>query len=116
MKIHLKDLKFYSFHGLHNGEDILGGKFEVNLTVSFEPGHEVLTKIDKTVDYSELYRLVKDRMAIKTPLLETIGMEIANEIIAQFHIVSEVEISIQKLHPPIEQFEGSVGISYKLTR
>lgn len=116
MQIHLKNLKFSAFHGLHNGEDILGGQFEVNLKVSFETLKNVVTSIQQTVDYTALYRLVKERMAIKTPLLETIGMEIARDIIAQFHIVSDVEISIFKLHPPIEQFQGSVGISYKLTR
>ena len=116
MQIHLKALKFYAYHGLHTGEDILGGEYEVSLSVKYVPQNKIVKEISETVDYVALYQLVKERMAISTPLLETIGTEIANHIISRFPIVSSVEISIFKLHPPIEQFEGSVGIAYRLTR
>ena len=116
MQIHLKSLKFHAYHGLHTGEDILGGEYEVGLSVTYLPQNTIVKEIGETVDYVALYQLVKERMAIKTPLIETIGTEIAHEIISRFPIVSSVEISIFKLHPPIEQFEGSVGITYHLTR
>jgi dihydroneopterin aldolase len=49
-------------------------------------------------------------------LLETLATEIASEIFAKFPIVIEVAISIFKLHPPIKNFEGSVGVSFTLKR
>ena len=67
-------------------------------------------------DYTELLKIVKQRMQHPAHLLETLATEIASEIIAKFSIVTEVAISIYKLHPPIENFEGSVGVTYKLKR
>lgn len=116
MQIHLKALKFHAYHGLHTGEDILGGEYEVSLSVTYFPPNKIVKELSETVDYVALYQLVKERMAINTPLIETIGTEIASEIILKFPLVSSVEISIFKLHPPIEQFEGSVGITYQLAR
>jgi dihydroneopterin aldolase len=55
-------------------------------------------------------------MNTPTPLLETIVIDISQQILAQFSIVEEVQISIKKVHPPIEGFKGSVGVSYSLKR
>jgi dihydroneopterin aldolase len=49
-------------------------------------------------------------------LIETLATEIASEIIAKFPIATEVNISISKLHPPIKNFEGSVGVTFKIKR
>ena len=49
-------------------------------------------------------------------LIETLAAEIASEIIAKFSIATEVNISIIKLHPPIKNFEGSVGVTFKIKR
>jgi dihydroneopterin aldolase len=68
------------------------------------------------LDYVAVYDLVKARMDEPTPLLETIVIDVAQQILAQFSIVEEVQISIKKLHPPIPQFRGSVGVSYTFKR
>jgi dihydroneopterin aldolase len=49
-------------------------------------------------------------------LLETLATEVASEIFAKFSNVEEVVISIFKLHPPIINFPGSVGVTYQLKR
>jgi dihydroneopterin aldolase len=51
-----------------------------------------------------------------TELLETVATEFAAQILAQFSIAQEVEISITKLHPPIASMQGSVGVSFNLKR
>ena len=60
--------------------------------------------------------LVKKVMNEPDALLESIVINICNQILAQFSIVDEVHISIKKLHPPIASFQGSVGVSYTLKR
>ncbi len=116
MEIHLHKIIFFGYHGLHAGEDILGGEFEVNLTASYIPAHIPVKEIEETLDYTALLSLVKQRMRIPAHLLETLATEIACEIIAKFPVVTEVVISISKLHPPITNFEGLVGVTFKLKR
>ena len=69
-----------------------------------------------TVDYIAVYELVKKRMAIPTPLLETVVTDIAQKILAQFSLAEEVFISLRKMHPPVPQMQGSVGVSFELKR
>jgi dihydroneopterin aldolase len=116
MQVHLRQLKLYGYHGLDEGEDVLGGEFEVSLTASYLPTHVPIVSIGQTIDYTILYDIVKQRMQKPTPLLETLATEIASEIFAKFTNVEEVVISIFKLHPPIKNFQGSVGVTYQLKR
>ena len=112
MNIHLYNLKFFSFHGCHEEEKLLGTDFEVNVDVEiYQP--ERIDNIHQTVNYVTVYEVVKQRMAIATPLLETI----ASDLISQIHIISplikSIFVSIKKINPPIENFVGSVGVSLK---
>ena len=116
MEIVLQKVKVFGFHGLDAGEEVLGGEFEVNLVASYKPADIPIKKIEETLDYTVLLSIIKRRMQEPAHLLETLATEIASEIIAKFSIVTEIAISIYKLHPPIENFEGSVGVTYKVKR
>jgi dihydroneopterin aldolase len=116
MAVHLQKVRFHALHGLDAGEEITGGLFEVNLSASFVSPELPVTTIAKTLDYTILLTLIKERMEKPALLLETLATEIASEIFAKFPIVIEVAISIFKLHPPIKNFEGSVGVSFTLKR
>jgi dihydroneopterin aldolase len=116
MQIHLRQLKLYGYHGLDEGEDVLGGEYEVSLTAYYLPSHLSIVSIEQTIDYTVLYDILKQRMQQPTKLLETLATEIASEIFAKFSNVEEVVISIFKLHPPIKNFEGSVGVTYQIKR
>lgn len=116
MQVHLQRVKFFGFHGVHAGEKLTGGEFEVNLTTHYTPIQIPVKEIHQTIDYTALLSIVRERMQRPAHLLETLATEIAGEIIAEFSTVTEVEISISKLHPPIENFEGSAGVTFKMKR
>lgn len=88
----------------------------MNLSVKFTPAALPITDLNHTVNYAVLYNLVKKEMEHPCPILETFVTKLAADILAQFSIVEEVEISILKLRPPIISVEGSVGVSFKLKR
>src|SRR4051812_16173395 len=101
MEIQLDKIKLFGYHGLHAGEEIIGGEFEVTLVARYIPPQIVINKIEETIDYTALLNIVRKRMEKPAHLLETLATEIAGEIIAKFAIVTEVAISVHKLHPPI---------------
>jgi len=112
----LKDLRFFAFHGLYEGEKVLGNDFLVNLEIGYTPKQFPVQHIEDTIDYAAVYQLVKSRMNIPTPLLETLVSDIAREILAQFSLSDYVRITIEKMRPPVPQFTGSLGVSLTLNR
>ena len=113
MTIELHQLRFFSFHGLYAEEKKTGNEFEVNLTVSYMPPPGLITGIEETVNYTKLSELVKEEMQKPRDLLETLVMEITGLIHSSFPQVKKVEIAVTKLHPPITQFTGTVGVRYQ---
>lgn len=116
LTIHLHNLLFHAHHGLYEEEEILGNDFEVNITIQQQAVAEKIVSLHQTIDYSKVYEMVKQRMQIPTPLLETLAQEICSMILDNFHLADKVFFSINKLNPPITQFQGSVGISFEMRR
>ncbi len=112
LTISLTSLRFFAFHGLYPEEKKTGNEFEVNLSVSYTPA-EIVTDLDQSVNYANLYELLKIEMQQPRELLETFAMQLAEKIHASFSLVRKVEISIEKLHPPIAKFTGRVGVKYE---
>ncbi len=110
--IHLNNLSFYAYHGVHEEERIIGGAFEMHISVTYNETDAVILRLHQTINYVTLYEIVKKRMSEPTLLLETVIMEIANSFMAQFSMIESVQISITKIHPPIVNFQGSVGVSF----
>ena len=110
--IHLHDLKFYSFHGVHEEERLLGNEYEVNADVQFHEEYSEIHSLSQTINYADVYEIIKKRMQIPSPLLETVVMDIGNAIHEKFYYVRFINITLKKLHPPIEGIEGSVGVSW----
>ncbi|MEO6289935.1 MAG: dihydroneopterin aldolase [Ginsengibacter sp.] len=112
IKVQLHQIKFHSFHGIHEEEKILGNDYVIDVSVEFHENTPVITSIHETINYAEIYRIIKMRMEIPTPLLETVLMEIGSEIHEQFPQLRSINICIKKVHPPIEGIEGSAVVGY----
>ena len=114
--IHLHQLQIHAYHGLYEEEKVLGNDFIVDLTVDYQPAGLPIQELEQTINYVSLYELVQQHMQVATPLLETVVSNIAIDILAQFSLSEQVNISIRKLHPPIAQFIGATGVSLSLNR
>jgi dihydroneopterin aldolase len=111
--IELKRLYFFSFHGLHDEERKVGGEFSVDLLVKYSAAENIIVSIEETVNYAILYEIIKEEMKQPRELLETITQSISEKIHQAFPQVKEIEITIEKKHPPIIGFSGSVAVSFK---
>ncbi|PWT95334.1 MAG: dihydroneopterin aldolase [Bacteroidetes bacterium] len=111
--ISLHHLKFHGFHGCYEQEKITGNEFEVNLDVSFNESISIITSLHESINYVTLYHLVKKKMKETTPLLETIAMELADEIKRHFPQVLEVDVAVKKINPPIISFQGSTSVRFR---
>jgi 7,8-dihydroneopterin aldolase/epimerase/oxygenase len=111
LTVHLDNLRFFAQHGAYAGEAVTGGEFEVQVTVRYDEGHTSFDSLVNVVNYETIYQLVSKRMAMPTPLLEELAESIILKISHEYSFVMEITVSIFKLHPPIENFQGRVGVT-----
>ncbi|UAY50717.1 dihydroneopterin aldolase [Ferruginibacter albus] len=108
--IHLDNLKFYSYHGLHDEESILGNEYIVNIDIEFKEDKKI-TSIHETINYVSIYSLIKEQMQKPTALLETLAQNIVDEIKKVDPRITSIVFNIRKMNSPIEAFRGNVGVT-----
>ncbi|MEP6616876.1 MAG: dihydroneopterin aldolase [Ginsengibacter sp.] len=111
LTINLQQLKFYSYHGFHEEENILGNEYLVDAVVQFHETQQI-TELGETINYTRLYEIIRQRMSIPSKLLEPLAMDIGNAMKEEFFQLQAVTITITKVHPPIAGFEGSVAVTW----
>ena len=113
--IELRDLQFYSFHGLYDEEKKIGGEFVVDVFAKFPATSHRLTSIDETVNYAAIFEIIKKEMDQPRELLETLTQSIAKKIHDKFSSIIEIEVRVVKKVPPIAGFNGTVAATYRTT-
>ena len=108
--IHLHDLSFYGFHGIHEEEKVVGGWFNVSVDI-MSSKIETVNTIADTINYVDAFQIIKKIMQEPTPLLESLVESISNQLFQADHRITEIKITIQKLNPPIQGFAGNVGVT-----
>jgi len=116
MRISLDKLVFFGYHGLYAEEKKLGNTYIVDITIDFIPKQSVINQLDQTIDYVQVYALVKKWMEIPTPLLETLVGNMAEDILSEQPLAEKVMVKITKAHLPISQFEGTASVSIEKSR
>ena len=116
MQIYLNEVIFLGYHGLYADEKKLGNTYKVDVYIDFTPKNAVVDQLDQTIDYVQVYALVKKWMDIPTSLLETLVCKIADDILLEHPISEKVFVKITKVHMPIPQFDGNVSVSIEKSR
>jgi len=107
--IQLNNCRFYAHHGLHTEEKVLGTTFEVSVILTIDETGPIHS-IHQTVNYTDVYDLIKKHMAHPKALLETLATQICDDIYLFDTRIKTIDITIKKLNPPIEGFSGSVAV------
>ena len=103
----------HAHHGVYSEEEKIGADYELNLDVKFEEENTKFDRLEDTINYEDLYSIVRKKMMVPTPLLETICEGIIRKIRHEFSGIREISISIHKLEAPIENFQGRVGVTMR---
>jgi 7,8-dihydroneopterin aldolase/epimerase/oxygenase len=109
--VHLNKLIFFAHHGVHDEESIIGTDFEVSVSIDFDAPEKVVALKD-TINYVSVFEVIKKRFATPGRLLETLAQHIVDDIYAIDNRITTINISIDKINPPISNFIGSVGVTY----
>ena len=100
--IKIKNIRVYAYHGCLVEEGKIGSDYRVDLDVKADLKKSAQTdQLADTVDYVHLNRIVKEEMAVRTKLLETVASSILDRILNELGLVTCARVTVSKLHPPI---------------
>ena len=100
--IKISNIKVYAYHGCLVEEGKIGSDYRIDLSVKADLKKSAKTDhLADTVDYVHLNKIVKEEMAVRTKLLETVATLILDRILAEIPLVSKAKIKVYKLNPPI---------------
>lgn len=100
--IKVKNIRLYAYHGCLDEEGKIGSEYRVDLSVKADLKKSAKTdELIDTVDYVHLNKIVKEEMAIRTKLLETVADKILDRILQEITMVQKATVSVSKINPPI---------------
>lgn len=115
--IKISNIRVYAYHGCLVEEGKIGSDYRIDLSVNanLKPSASSDHLAD-TVDYVHLNKIVKEEMAVRTKLLETVADLILNRIFKELPLVDKAKIKVSKLNPPIGGNVEMVSIIMKKER
>ena len=118
LKILIKNLKLYGYHGVRDYEKKDGQYFLFNIEIHIENSdYSGRDKLENTLNYSDVIREIKKiNKSKKFDLLETFCQVLAKRIMEMSDLVERVIVKIEKPSPPIDEKIDTVGIEYILNR
>ncbi|HPR18496.1 MAG TPA: dihydroneopterin aldolase [Candidatus Cloacimonadota bacterium] len=118
MKIHLNEMVFYGYHGVHPEERILGQRFIVNFTYESDPDHDGEIKhLEDTIDYTKVYEIIKFTLEKREFfLLEICANTILERILEEFPSIIYANVRIKKPSVPINGSLDAVEVEMERFR
>lgn len=100
--IRLQDMRFYAYHGVMEQERRVGGEYLVSLQVEADLSGAVMSDaVADTVNYAELYDVVRQEMAQPSQLLEHVAGRIGQRVLDEFPQVTALTVRVTKCNPPM---------------
>jgi len=110
--ISIENMEFFAYHGCFSEEQIIGTRFIVDLYIEADTHEaEASVKLSKTINYQDVFLMVKAQMAIKSNLLENVARRILDTLLDNFPEVEFAEIKVSKMNPPLGGKVGNVSLT-----
>jgi len=100
--IGVEGLQFYSHHGYHKEEQVLGGKYVVDIYMQVDLSEAASTdQLTKTINYEQIYQITKTEMEAHSKLIEHVCKRILDAIRKNFRTISYIKVRVSKHNPPL---------------
>ena len=109
--IELQNIRLHAFHGVYEGEKKTGSPYDVSIKVIYDEGDSRFDNLENTINYVAVFGIIRERMRTPLPLLEKVAEGMIEEIKQRWPFAVEIMVSVYKLEPPIENFQGRVGVT-----
>ena len=100
--IALKGLKFHGYHGVHESERKNGNSFEIDVKIKLNVNRAAeQDDLSATVDYEEVYDIVREQLKGSSYLLEHIAKKILDSLYSHYPKITKATVTVSKLNPPV---------------
>lgn len=114
-RIAINGMRFYAHHGCFEQERSIGTHFRVDVELETDTSvAEVSDNIADTVNYLEVYQVVKREMGRPSNLLEHVARRTGEAIRSGFPDTKSVRIKVYKMNPPLGGQMESVSVEVTL--
>lgn len=99
--IYLKNIRLHAFHGVLEQERVVGNDYNIFVDIAYDFQKAMKTdRLDDTINYADVYELVKREMEIPSQLLEHVVQRIGEKLMEVYPTITEVFLKLTKLNPP----------------
>ncbi len=107
-------MEFVAYHGCLASEKENGGDFTVDFRATVDiAAASQSDRLEDTLDYSAVYRIVATEMATPSDLLENVAGRIRGAIESEFPWIPEFEVCVTKKNPPVGGRAAAARVSVK---
>lgn len=100
--ISLEGLEFFANHGFYEEEQKIGNKYSVDILIKTDFSKAASSdKLQETINYETLYKIIQQEMLERTRLLEHIAKRIIDKVYQEFPEIDFAEVSVSKYNPPV---------------
>ncbi|MFZ9761390.1 MAG: dihydroneopterin aldolase [Candidatus Kapaibacteriota bacterium] len=118
MKLTLNNVQFYSYHGVKSEEQTLGGRYQVDADIWYNPMSAVVSDdVAQAVNYEEIVFTINELVnGDSFNLIETLCYEITKELLERFSMIEKVTIRVRKLSVPLKHIIDHVEVEHSMQR
>jgi dihydroneopterin aldolase len=103
-KLTIKNLDIFAFHGVKEEENKLGGRFQIDVELSYDATEAAIQdNLSKALNYENLLYEINEICSNESfKLIETLTLEILKSIVENHPIVEKVTVKVRKYNIPFK--------------
>lgn len=111
----LEDVRFHAYHGVMPQERNVGADFLVSLRMGYDLSKAMASdKVEDTLNYAEVYQLVRQEMEQPSALLEHVAGRVVNVLVERFPMLTSIDLRLVKQNPPMGADCKGAGVELHL--
>ena len=100
--IHIDDIRLHARHGVLPQEQLTGNDYSISIKIGYDISRAMRTDdVVDTLNYAEVYRIIKTEMSVPSKLIEHVAGRIADRLVAEFAEITSIVLRVTKLNPPM---------------
>ena len=115
--VHIDGIRLHARHGVLPQEQLTGNDYIINVRVGYDISRAMQTDdVADTLNYAEVYNIIKEEMSIPSKLIEHVAGRIANRLMDSYSQISSVMLRITKCNPPMGADCNGAGVEILVKR
>ena len=115
--VHIDGIRLHARHGVLPQEQLTGNDYIINVRASYDISRAMQTDdVADTLNYAEVYNIIKEEMSIPSKLIEHVAGRIADRLMDSYSQISSIMLRITKCNPPMGADCNGAGVEIIVKR